>query len=52
MDQGERLERREQAAEIRLASPWDIEGWMALVSRVKDDFPGLEVQTACGTTGR
>lgn len=42
MDQRERLERREQAAEIRLASPRDIEGWMALVRRVKDDFPGLE----------
>lgn len=42
MEQRERFERREQAAEIRLASPRDIEGWMALVSRVKDDFPGLE----------
>ena len=42
MDQGERLERREQAVEMRLTSPRDIEDWMALVSRVKDDFPGLE----------
>lgn len=36
------MEKREQAVEIRPAWPRDIEGWMALVSRVKDDFPGLE----------
>lgn len=36
------MEKREQVVEIRLARPRDIEGWMALVRRVKDDFPGLE----------
>ena len=36
------MEKREQAVEIRPASPRDLEGWMALVSRVEDDFPGLE----------
>ena len=36
------MEKREQTVEIRPAWPRDIEGWMALVSRVKDDFPGLE----------
>lgn len=32
--------------EIQLASPREMEGWMALVTAVKDAFPGLETREA------
>ena len=32
--------------EIRMANELDIEGWMSLVRKVKDHFPGLETQAA------
>ncbi|MGM9662148.1 MAG: GNAT family N-acetyltransferase [Oscillospiraceae bacterium] len=32
--------------EIRLAGPRDIGGWMELVGRVRDSFPGLESEAA------
>ena len=32
--------------EIRLARTEDIGGWMALVERVRDGFPGLETREA------
>lgn len=32
--------------EIRMANESDIEGWMSLVRKVKDHFPGLETQAA------
>ena len=32
--------------EIRLARTGDIGGWMALVERVRDGFPGLETRAA------
>ena len=30
--------------EIRLAEPRDMDGWMELVDKVKDSFPGLETK--------
>ena len=42
MERRKMFERWEQPVVIRPACPRDIEGWMALVCRVKDDFPGLE----------
>lgn len=30
--------------EIRLAEPRDLDGWMELVDKVKDSFPGLETK--------
>ena len=32
--------------EVRLAGPQDLDGWMALVERVRDVFPGLETAEA------
>lgn len=32
--------------EIRLAKTTDIDGWMLLVNKVKDSFPGLETNEA------
>ena len=32
--------------EIRLAEPRDLDGWMELVDKVKDSFPGLETKEA------
>ena len=32
--------------EIKLGTPRELEGWMALVSAVKDAFPGLETREA------
>ena len=32
--------------EVRLARPQDLDGWMALVERVRDVFPGLETAEA------
>lgn len=32
--------------EIRIANEWDMDGWMNLVSKVKDSFPGLETKEA------
>ena len=31
---------------IRLGNEGDIEGWMRLVEKVKQDFPGLETEKA------
>ena len=32
--------------EIRIANECDIDGWMNLVSKVRDSFPGLETKEA------
>lgn len=32
--------------EIKLGTPQELDGWMELVGRVKDSFPGLETQEA------
>ena len=32
--------------EIRIANECDIDGWMNLVCKVKDSFPGLETKVA------
>ena len=32
--------------EIIFGTPPDLDGWMALVDKVKEDFPGLETEEA------